>query len=517
MTRLDHEVLPPLRQPARLAWIAGGSMFVGLAALTAAEWVSQVFPGQPLYRDLADLAAASVVGLPACYVLHRVYGARKITAGILLAAALLICSQIANVLEEFENLGPLSAIPIFNTQHPVNSIFGYMLQWTGTGLFFITFYLCIFEAERDKARLAQRTQELSRYAAEEQQMREALAKSEGRLRAIFDTARDPIFIKDRDLCYTEVNPIMEKLSGIPAAGLIGKTAVELFGPEVGEHIRQVERRVLQGEIVEEEDTRIGNQNGRTFHIIKVPMRDKTGAITGLCAIARDVTERKQDQERLQSSLQEKEVLLRELHHRVKNNLQVITSMLNLQLDATSNATVSQALQDCQTRVRSMALIHERLYRSPHLAHLDVADYVRELTGHLLGLYAEEADKVIMDLHIDEVSLGMDEAIPCGIIINELVTNALKHAFNGRESGRIEVSLGKEPAGGFRLSVHDDGVGLPADFKIDNASSLGLKLVHLLVLQLDGSLEIDSKEAGTAFRIRFGQQADAPVPQPEACE
>jgi two-component sensor histidine kinase len=217
----------------------------------------------------------------------------------------------------------------------------------------------------------------------------------------------------------------------------------------------------------------------------------------------DITERKRSEERIQASLQEKEVLLKEIHHRVKNNLQVVSSLLDMQALSVHNPEVIEALEDSRHRIRAMAFVHERLYQSEDLSSLGVAEYVRSLVGHLSAAYERRARGAELRLQIDPVFLDLDTAIACGLLINELVSNALKHAFPTGWEGAGEIHVALQSLGDDRLElrVSDNGVGLPPGLAPEETTSLGLRLVQMLTQQLRGTLEVDS-QAGTAVRITF---------------
>jgi PAS domain S-box-containing protein len=216
----------------------------------------------------------------------------------------------------------------------------------------------------------------------------------------------------------------------------------------------------------------------------------------------DITERKQAEEQIRASLQEKEVLLKEIHHRVKNNLQVVSSLLSLQSKEVQDAASLEVLRESQNRVKSMALIHEKLYQSQDLSQVNFADYVRDLTTHLFRTYRANAGVVTLRVIVsDEVRLGVDTAIPCGLIVNELVSNALKHAFPGGRAGEVRVELDRDERNELVLAVSDNGVSFPADMDFRTTGSLGLKLVATLVDQLKGSIQLD-RSKGTTFKITF---------------
>jgi two-component sensor histidine kinase len=221
-------------------------------------------------------------------------------------------------------------------------------------------------------------------------------------------------------------------------------------------------------------------------------------------ILANALERKSAEERLQASLREKEVLLREIHHRVKNNLQVVHSLLYLQANAIAGEVDPLALdafRHSQARIKSMAAIHDRLYRAVDLARIDFDDYLHALIPDLLRLYPG-SERIAVHMVASGTRLTIDTAIPCGLIVNELVTNSLEHAFPDRPAGRIDVSLDQTEGGRFELVVADDGIGFPPGMGWRNRKTLGLQLVSDLVSQLDGEVAFETG-AGTRYRIRFG--------------
>jgi two-component sensor histidine kinase len=215
----------------------------------------------------------------------------------------------------------------------------------------------------------------------------------------------------------------------------------------------------------------------------------------------EIEERQQAQTQLAASLNEKEVLLKEIHHRVKNNLQVISSMLNLQSSTVSDEAALGVFQDSQNRVRSMALIHEKLYQSRNLAEIDFCDYVNNLVDYLKRSYRTPG----VEIRVEGISvfLEIDTAVPCGLILNELVSNALKHAFPNEKTGEIIVELMCNQQQKCSLRVRDNGVGLPPDLDYLHTASLGLQLVHSLVEQINGRLHLDNA-TGTTFTVTFSE-------------
>jgi two-component sensor histidine kinase len=203
---------------------------------------------------------------------------------------------------------------------------------------------------------------------------------------------------------------------------------------------------------------------------------------------------------IESSLREKEMLLKEVHHRVKNNMQVISSLLNLQGKQIKDEQARAIFQDSQNRVKSMALIHESLYQTDDLSHIDFAEYLRKLINHISRSYQIQTEAIKMKVNVGDLALGVDTAVPCGLIINELISNSLKHAFPAGTAGEILIDLDTND-GGYKLTLSDDGIGLPKDLDIEHAKTLGLKLVRTLTEQLRGQLS-HSNGHGTKFEITF---------------
>lgn len=220
----------------------------------------------------------------------------------------------------------------------------------------------------------------------------------------------------------------------------------------------------------------------------------------------ELQERKRTEEQLKLSLKEKEVLLKEIHHRVKNNLQVISSVLRLQSDYIKDEQVLALFKDSQNRIRSMALIHEKLHQSSNLLKINFDDYIRDLADNLLRSYAASSQTATLRTNAAGVWLNIDTAIPCGLIINELVSNALKHAFPApNPTNAIRVEILPTPDDRFTLTVQDTGIGFPPDLDFRNTDSLGLELVCIFTEQLEGTIERDPTEAaGTTFMITFSE-------------
>jgi PAS domain S-box-containing protein len=253
---------------------------------------------------------------------------------------------------------------------------------------------------------------------------------------------------------------------------------------------------------------------RAMHV-----RDQDGRLVAIEAIARDVTARKQLEERLQEgtmelrrSLVEKTALLKEVHHRVKNNLQVICSLLSMQISCTAGDSFSGPLNDAHSRVLSMSLIHEQIYQSETLADLNFGAYIEALSGRLFGAYCVDPSRIRLDLNVGPIRLGVDQAIPCGLILNELLSNSLKHAFGDGREGVIRISLSRTGSGEVALAVADNGIGLPADFQVENSRTLGLQVVATLIHQLGATLFVTG-EGGATFRFVWKMPDVGSLPAP----
>lgn len=228
---------------------------------------------------------------------------------------------------------------------------------------------------------------------------------------------------------------------------------------------------------------------------------ETGEGPLILSVILDLSERKQAEKRVQDALQQKELLLKEVHHRVKNNLQVVHSLLDLQALRISDTDMIDLLRDSQNRIRSMSLIHQTLYQSQNFAQVDFQRFLGELLPRLSESYGARSKRVGIDIRSTDVKLPINEAIPCGLIVNELVSNALKHGFPNDRKGTVLVEIRQGADHAVELSISDDGQGVPLDLDLAKSESLGLQLVHLLARQLHGQLEV-RRSNPTRFTLRF---------------
>jgi two-component sensor histidine kinase len=251
--------------------------------------------------------------------------------------------------------------------------------------------------------------------------------------------------------------------------------------------------------------RIIDRAGKGTYILSrgAPIRDNNGKVTSWVGIHFDVTDLRLATNRLEASLREKDVVIKEVHHRVKNNMQVINGFLLLQSQYLTDPLSIKMMEEAQQRVKTMALVHERLYQSKSLEFIDASDYINSLVTDLLNSSLLET-RIETRVDVDHININLDMAIPCGLIINELVTNSLKHAFKGRTGGLISVSMHLGADHRFTLTVQDDGVGLPADYTRRSAATLGTQLVRVLVGQLGGEMIVSGKN-GAVFAMSFPEK------------
>lgn len=325
-------------------------------------------------------------------------------------------------------------------------------------------------------------------------------------RSIFENAPDAVILVEKTGLIATVNTQAEKMFGYDRDELVGRS-IEILIPSRfaavhaghrSSYLSEPRLRPMGAGL--ELFAKRKDDSEFPVDLMLSPLNTDDGHLLAL-AVVRDITDRKQAEQRVIDSLREKEVLLREIHHRVKNNLAVISSLFYLQSKYTQDGQTLRTLQESQDRLRSMALVHETLYQSDSFAALDFAEYSRALSDNLMRTYSGIASDVRLRTEVEEVAISIDLAVPCGLILNELVSNALKHAFPNGQAGLITVKL-KNESGSCVLQVIDDGVGIPIEPKPDATRSLGLRLIESLTRQLDGKFEIKRQDVGTEARLSF---------------
>jgi PAS domain S-box-containing protein len=332
-----------------------------------------------------------------------------------------------------------------------------------------------------------------------------LRRSEQRMRAIMNALDEIVAIVDRDQRFVSVLGHRLREMGFLPHTVIGKTVRDIFGKEAAHVHEEAGRRALTGERVAYEWMTDFPGTPHWFQVSLFPLREPTGEIIGLVGTAYDMTQQKVTQDKLAHALAEKDALLKELHHRVKNNLQIISSLLSLQFDRVQDRGLRAMVMESQHRIRAMALVHEQLYRSETLMRLDTPVFLDSLVASLVRSYTAAGQQVEATVEADCGPLDLDVAIPIALVINELVSNSLKHAFvltPAARTNRLLVSLKRDGNGRRTLVVRDNGGGLPAGFDMCASQTLGLSLVANLVRQIDGTVESRSGPDGTQFVVTF---------------
>ena len=366
------------------------------------------------------------------------------------------------------------------------------------------------ELDEANRRLRRANEELARLNEELAHLNEQGHRDqEARIRSIVETAADGIIVIDERGIVESFNPAAERLFGYAANEILGRNLCVLMpSPYFEDHDCYIRNYLQTGErkIIGIGREVVGKRkDGATFPISLAVSEMRLGGERHFTGIIRDITDRKQAEQRLLDSLKEKEVLLREVHHRVKNNLQVIVSLLNLQAGYAQDPSASAMFRESQHRVRCMATIHETLYRADDLTRIEFAAYVQKVGANLQRLYGSANAGLQLKRDVQQVYLSMDTAIPCGLILHELVSNCFKHAYPDGANGEIQVTLRESPDGKYALIVQDHGVGLPADLDVATADTLGLRLVRALTNQLGGSINFVRCNPGTRVELLFADR------------
>ena len=344
---------------------------------------------------------------------------------------------------------------------------------------------------------------------------ESLKEADRLLSNIIDFLPDATFTVDRKGKVIAWNRAMEEMTGVWAEEILGKGNYEYSLPFYGE------RRPTLIDMVNASEDEINNyypklkRKGniltaetdvslkgdiRTVWAFAVPLSDTKGSYIGAIEAVRDITKMKESQRKIKKELNEKEMLLKEIHHRAKNNLMVISSLLNLQSSYLKDKESQEIFIESQKRARSMAIIHERLYRSTDLKKIDFRDYIQSLATELFHTYVDDPGRITLKINVDDIFLDINISIPLGLIINELVTNSLKYAFPNGKRGKIDIDLHKTDDH-YEFTIKDNGIGFPEDIDFKNTDSLGMQLVNSFTDQIDGKIELDRRD-GTQFKITF---------------
>ncbi len=349
--------------------------------------------------------------------------------------------------------------------------------------------------------------ELLSDVTETKNMGNALFESEKKYRELVENSNSIIFRRDTKGRITFINEFALAFFGYRENELLGKNVVGTIVPEYESTGRNLAAMVEDiSKNPESYKTNINEnmrKNGDRVWIAwaNKARRDANGAVQEITCIGNDVTQRKMMEEELESSLREKEALIREIHHRIKNNMQVVSSLLSLQSTFVHDKNDLELFNECNRRVRSMALIHEMLYQSNNLARIDFSSYIDQIARQLCIALDKNSTPTQFEMDVRDILLAIDNAIPCALIINELLSNSLKHAFPEGRSGTIKVSFKKNPHRLYTLVISDDGIGIPENRELQNPKTMGLMIVNELVKQLRGTIQFKNTP-GTRCTIQF---------------
>ena len=335
---------------------------------------------------------------------------------------------------------------------------------------------------------------------------EALRESEKKFRQFFENEPTYCYMISPGGVILDANRAALRRLGYKKKELVGSSLGKMYAPESRPRVEALlDRWKKTGKIKDEELVILTKQGERRTVLLSASaVRDKEGQLLHSVSVQRDITERKRIEEQIKASLREKEILLKEIHHRVKNNLQVISSLLSLYSRKITDSQAIEVFRESQDRIRSMALIHEKLYRSDDLSRVDCREFVQSLVRGVFRSYGVGLEDVGLEIVFEDVHFGVDVAVPCGLVINELVSNTLKHAFppTWESEKKIQIRLESSGDGGYELVFADNGVGFPETLDFRQTESLGLRLIAVLVEdQMKGQIALDT-EGGTRFRIRF---------------
>lgn len=372
--------------------------------------------------------------------------------------------------------------------------------------------------------LQEANEELKMEIIRRKELEEALHESEKKLKEIIHFSPVPQFVIDKDHNVIYWNRALEMQSNISAGKMVGtKNQWQAFYDYerpcicdllVDERLEDIPKffgdKCKRSGILEDACEVVDffpflGDGGKWLHFTAAAIRNSKNEVIGAVETLVDITEQRKAEDEIRKSLEEKEVLLQEIHHRVKNNLQIISSLINLQSNSIDDKRVYGAFKEIQNRVKSIALIHEKLYQSKDISKINFADYIHSLASDLYRSYGISS-LIGLEVDADDILLDINKALPCGLIINEVITNSIKHAFknanelNALKKGKISISF-RYTGENYEMRVSDNGTGYPEDLDIEKTETLGLRLVNSLKSQLNGEVELKNMD-GASFRLTF---------------
>jgi two-component system response regulator len=342
---------------------------------------------------------------------------------------------------------------------------------------------------------------------------EALWKSEEKFRVLFEQLPIGVSLLDQNRKMIYVNPALEKILDISRDDLHrdkyqNRRYIRPDGTPMPPEEYASVRAFREKRLVRDVETGVITESGKTVwtsvSAAPFPIADK-----GVVIATVDISDRKRAEEALKASLREKEVLIREIHHRVKNNMQIISSLLNLQSRQVQDETILEVFRECQNRIRTMAFVHEKLFRSKDLSKINFSEYIEDLVVHLFQTFQINSGRIQFKPELENIYLDINTANPVALLVNELVSNALKHAFPGGRKGEIQVHFASLENKKIKLLIKDNGIGFPKGLDFRKAETLGLQIVMSLVGQIEGTIDLDCQK-GTEFKIVFSELKYKPI-------
>jgi PAS domain S-box-containing protein len=330
-----------------------------------------------------------------------------------------------------------------------------------------------------------------------------IGEQERQYRFLAENSLDFITRFDKNMKRLYASPSSVKLYGYTPEEMLQKSTYDLTVPEFYSYAEERLREVIRARMPKQFIYVSRKKSGEEFwveSIINPVFNSETGEIEEFVGVTRDIQERRKKELEIMEGTAQKENLLKEIHHRVKNNFAILVSLINMQKDQAQAPELVRALTDLQLRIRTMALVHEMLYRSKDFEKISFSGYIRSLSSVITGTFNRRDINLLFD--VEEITMDIEAAIPLGLIINELLTNAYRHAFPGDRPGTIQIGFHKIPEPeGFELTIGDDGTGMPSGFSPENCKTMGLQIVQILVKQLEGELHLEGPP-GTLFKIFF---------------
>ena len=326
-----------------------------------------------------------------------------------------------------------------------------------------------------------------------------------KLSLVASRADNAVVITDAAGRIEWTNEAFSRLTGIPSGTIQGWKGKKISELGVYANIESAIAEAIVERTSRRFESNVLTPTGKRAWLSSTltPVYDEQGALKKLVLVDTDITDGKLLDEKTKSALHEKEVLLKEIHHRVKNNLQIIISLLNLQSDYIKDEQTLKAVTEGQNRVRSMALVHEKFYQAEEVTEINFQDYTEKLCRFLYQSYGNGSDRIQVNVISDPgIAFDMDTAMPCGLLLNEIVSNCYKYAFPGERNGEITVEFRRTGENRILMTIRDNGIGLPEGFTVESSESLGMQLIQALTNQLEGDLRVQNSSGGTRFEIEF---------------